>query len=87
MAIDILLIPSMSAEAERIFSGGRRTIAWDHMSLSSTNIEHTKCLKSWLRSNITDDRLVATDVVVKALNHGALMEQSTPTTPSQRSPD
>jgi hypothetical protein len=27
MAIDILLIPSMSAEAEQIFSGSRQTIA------------------------------------------------------------
>lgn len=87
MAIDILSIPSMSAEAERIFSGGRRTIAWDRMSLGSTNIERTECLKSWLRSNITSGRLVATDVVAEALDRGALIEQSTPTTPSQRSPD
>jgi hypothetical protein len=87
MAINILLIPSISAEAERIFLGGRQTIAWDRISLGSTNIECTECLKSWLRSNITDDRLVATDVVVEALDRGALMEQSTPTTPSQRSPD
>src|SRR6266568_4989866 len=50
MAIDILSIPSMSAEAERIFSGARRTISWDCISLGSMNIERTECLKSWLLS-------------------------------------
>ncbi len=29
MAIDILLIPPMSDEPERVFSGARRTVTWD----------------------------------------------------------
>ena len=74
------------SSTERIFSGGRRTIAWGHMSLGSINIERTECLKNWLRSNITGGRLVATDVVAEALDRGALIEP-TPITPSQRSPD
>ena len=83
MAIDILSIPSMSAEAERVFSGGRRTITWDRMRLGSTNIEYTECLKSWLRSHITaGGRLVATDIVAEVLEHRGLAERST-TTPSQ----
>ena len=87
MAIDILSIPSMSAEAKRVFSGGRRTITWDRMRLGSTNIEYTECLKSWLRSHITaGGRLVTTDVVAKALGHKGLAERLI-TTPSQRSPD
>jgi hypothetical protein len=49
------------------------------MLLSSINIEYTEYLKSWLRSNIIDDRLVAIDVVVEALNYGVLMEQLIPT--------
>ena len=86
MAIDILSIPSMSAEAERVFLGGHRIITWDRMKLGSTNIEYTECLKSWLRSHITaDDRLVTTDVVAKALGHKGLAERLT-TTPSQVSP-
>ena len=57
------------------------------MQLGSRNIERTECLKSWLKSNITaGGRLMATDVVDKALNHGVLKGQLT-TTPSQRSPD
>jgi hypothetical protein len=53
MAIDILSIPAMSSEPERVFSGARRTISWDRARLGAANIERTECLKSWLRSNIT----------------------------------
>jgi len=67
MAIDISSIPPMSAEAERVFSGARRTISWDRISLGSTNIERTECLKSWLLSNITaGGRLMAMNVVQEA---------------------
>lgn len=89
MAIDILSIPSMSAEAERMFSGARRTVSWDRMSLGSTNIERTECLKSWLLSNITTEgRLVAANAATEALVH--LVDQGEPnkpppTTPSQGS--
>ena len=76
MAIDILSIPSMSAEVERVFSGGRWTITWDRMKLGSMNIERTECLKSWLRSNITaGSRLVAVDVVAKTLECIRLAKQ------------
>ena len=87
MAINILFILSISAEAEQIFSGGRWTIAWDRILLSSINIKHTEYLKSWLRNNIIDDRLIAIDVAVKALDRGVLIEQSTPTILSQKSLD
>lgn len=42
MAIDILSIPAMSAEPERVFSGARRTI-----------IERGECMKNWVKSGIT----------------------------------
>jgi len=29
MAIDILLIPAISDEPERVFLGGRRTVSWE----------------------------------------------------------
>lgn len=54
MAIDILSIPAMSAEAERIFSGARRTISWTRARLGSKAIESSECLKSWLINGITD---------------------------------
>jgi len=49
LAIEILSIPAMSDEPERVFSGGRRTISWERMSIGATNVERTECLKSWLR--------------------------------------
>ncbi|KAM4058148.1 PIF1-like helicase [Hirsutella rhossiliensis] len=39
MAIDVLSIPAMSDEAERVFSGARRTISWDRAQLSAETIE------------------------------------------------
>ena len=87
MAINILSILLMSAEAEQIFSGTRQTISWDRISLGSTNIKRTECLKSWLLSNITASRrLMATNVVREASKLLAeSKEQLTPTTPRQGS--
>jgi hAT family protein len=53
MAIDVLSIPAMSAEPERVFSGARRTISWDRTQLGEVNINNLECLKSWLRTNLT----------------------------------
>lgn len=39
MAIDILSIPPMSDEAERVFSGVRRTISWDRARLGAWVVE------------------------------------------------
>lgn len=53
MAIDILSVPAMSAEPERVFSGARRTISWDRCQLGSSTIEKGECMKSWIKSGIT----------------------------------
>ena len=53
MAVDILSIPAMSADPERVFSGARRTISWDRMLLGAATIEKGECLKSWIQSGIT----------------------------------
>jgi len=55
MAIDILSIPAMSAEPERVFSGARRTISWDRSRLSPTTVEKVECLKHWLKSRILEE--------------------------------
>jgi len=52
MALDILSIPPMSDEPERVFSGARRTISWERMRLGGPMIEATECLKHWKRSGI-----------------------------------
>ncbi|EJP61009.1 transposase-like protein [Beauveria bassiana ARSEF 2860] len=47
MAVDILSIPAMSAEPERLFSGTRITITDRRNRMGSDVIEATECLKSW----------------------------------------
>jgi len=54
MAIDILSIPAMSAEPERIFSSARRTVSWERAQLAPETIEKVECLKSWKRSSILE---------------------------------
>lgn len=54
MAIDILSVPAMSAEAERVFSGARRQIPWSRANLGSTTIEQMECLKHWLKNRWLD---------------------------------
>jgi hypothetical protein len=43
----------MSAEAERVFSGARRTISWERASLSARTIDRLECLKNWLKSKLS----------------------------------
>jgi hypothetical protein len=61
MAIDILSIPAMSDEPERVFSGARRTITWERGQLDPATIEITECLKHWKRSGILDKFLESED--------------------------
>lgn len=49
MAIDILSIPAESAEAERAFSGARRTASWDRLRITPQNLEKVECIGNWLR--------------------------------------
>ena len=52
-----LSIPAMSAEPERVFSGGRRTISWERMQLGDDTIEIIECLKHWKRSGFIEGDL------------------------------
>ena len=45
MVIDILLIPVMSDELERVFSGARRMISWERAQLGAETIKKIECLK------------------------------------------
>jgi hypothetical protein len=55
LACNVLSIPAMSAEPERVFSGARRTISWERMRLGQETIEMVECLKHWQRSGLTED--------------------------------
>ena len=50
MAIDILSIPLMSDEPERVFSGTGRTISWDRARLGDSSVESTQCIKHWKKN-------------------------------------
>ena len=54
MAIDILSIPAMSDELERVFSRARRTVTWDKGQIVLETMEWRECLKHWKRSGILD---------------------------------
>ena len=58
MAIEILSIPGLSDEAERVFSGGRRTCRWDRASLSAFSIERTEFRESIQQSGITSGEMI-----------------------------
>ncbi|OWT42447.1 hypothetical protein VFPPC_18547 [Pochonia chlamydosporia 170] len=47
MAVDMLSIPAMSAEPERLFSGAKITITDRRNRMGSDVIEALECLKSW----------------------------------------
>ena len=52
MAIAILSISPESAEAERAFSGARRTCSWDRLRLRPQKIEIIESLGSWIREGL-----------------------------------
>jgi hAT family C-terminal dimerisation region len=51
LALEILSMPAMSAEPERIFSGGRRTMSWDRTKLSIETLEQLECQKNWIKQD------------------------------------
>jgi hypothetical protein len=57
LALNILSIPAMSAEPERVFSGGRRTISWDRAKLSVSTLEILECQKNWRKQTFPRDIL------------------------------
>ena len=77
MAIDILSIPAMLAEAERVFSGTRRTISWERLRLRATVVEQSKCLKSWLRQIVKSGGFATVDVAVEAINLEKSIDKTT----------
>ncbi|KAM4066703.1 hypothetical protein HRG_012142 [Hirsutella rhossiliensis] len=49
---NILSMPAMSDEPERVFSGARRTISWERAQLDAKQVEKGECLKHWLKNDI-----------------------------------
>jgi hypothetical protein len=47
MALDLLSIPAMSAEVERVFSSVKRLLTSDRNRMNEDSIEETQLLKHW----------------------------------------
>jgi hypothetical protein len=52
MAINILSIPPISDEPERVFSGARHIVSWDRGQIEAEIIEIREYLKYWKRTGI-----------------------------------
>jgi hypothetical protein len=55
MALDILLIPSMSADPERLFLGAKISVSDRRNRLRIYTLEALECLKSWLKIEVFID--------------------------------
>ena len=50
--MNILFIPTMSDNLERVFLGGRCTISWERIKMGIDSLKRTECLKNWYRNGI-----------------------------------
>jgi hypothetical protein len=72
MALDILSIPAMSAEPERLFSDTKITLQDRRNRLGIGTIEAIECIKSWSRTHNlawVDDVELVLDTAVMGENH------------------
>lgn len=65
MAIDILTVPAMSADTERLFSSAKLTLTQNRNRLSTRTVEMLLCLKSWNKS-----KLICAPTVVSSYRAG-----------------
>lgn len=56
LAFDLLSIPAVSAEVERVFSSAKRLITPDRNRLNDETIEYLELLRYWWRNNIITQR-------------------------------
>lgn len=61
MAVDVLSVPAMSDDPERVFSCTRRTISWDRARLSPGTVEGLQCLGDWVKNDLIRKLYVAVD--------------------------
>ena len=55
-ALDLLSIPAMSAEVERVFSSAKLLLTPQRNSLSDERIEYLELLRYWWRNNLISQR-------------------------------
>jgi hypothetical protein len=63
MALDILLIPSMSVDLERLFSGVKISVLDRRNHLRIYILKALECLKSWLKIEVFIDDNYDNDLI------------------------
>ena len=64
MALDLLSIPAMSADPERLWSGAKITVDDRRGRLGIHKIQAIECLKSWLQIEVAlEDTLEDEDII------------------------
>ena len=70
MAFDYLIIPAMSAEPERVFSGAKITLSDRRCRMGDDALEALECLQSWQRDGLiagTREDIKAVEEMLHAL--------------------
>jgi hAT family C-terminal dimerisation region len=62
MAYDLLVIPVISSEVERVFSGAKNTINNYRTRLGAAIFEMTELKKQWIRADLGDDMGSSSDL-------------------------
>ncbi len=73
MALDILSIPAMSTEPERLFSGAKISLTDRRNRMGDELLQALECLKSWHK--ITDREYELMESLYDSLEHGILQHQ------------
>ncbi len=73
MALDILSIPAMSTEPERLFSGAKISLTDRRNRIGDDLLQALECLKSWHK--ITDREYELLESLYDSLEHRILQHQ------------
>lgn len=79
MALDILSVPAMSAETERLFSQAKLTITDQRTAMSVSMLHTIQCLKSWNKSPLLNDQVSYFILIRRLLTCLQLLNMPTPT--------
>ena len=65
MALDLLSIPAMSSDTERLFSDSKQTVTQLRNSLQDSTLQILQCLRSWNRSSLLEEAGLAEEEVME----------------------
>jgi hypothetical protein len=72
IVFDLLTMPGMSAECERVFSSAKRMIPDERYSLKCDIIEADQCVKSWFKYGIADGQKAFSTIADESVDSEAV---------------